>query len=138
MTKERKQVTNVSELAAYRVTQSPGNNRTATILVDKQMNGAESLAMGMSLIDPKNQIPHHIHQNEEEAKYVIKGRGIAKIEETEYELSEESVIFCAPGTHHEILNPSDQELCVIWVYVPPGPEASIRTMGIPTGSVKSP
>jgi len=39
--------------------------------------------MGLCFIDPVSQTPKHVHENEE-AIYILKGKGIAKIEGDEY------------------------------------------------------
>jgi len=126
-----KYVKSSSEILAYRLTQPEGNNRTVALLLDKLVDGSQNISMGLCVIDPKSQIPYHMHEKEEEAMYVLKGKGKAKIESAEYDLSEGSVIFIPPKMGHQIVNTANKELRFLFVYGPSGPEQSVKAKGKP-------
>ncbi|MEM2110911.1 MAG: cupin domain-containing protein [Candidatus Bathyarchaeia archaeon] len=131
-----KYVKNIGEVMAYRLTQPEGYNRTVALLIDKDMDGAQNISMGLCTIDPQSQIPKHAHEHEEEAMYILKGEGIAKIEDVDYILSEGSVVFCPPKVIHQIVNPNNQKLWFIFTYGPGGPEQNVKKIGKPTEPIK--
>ena len=64
-------------------------------------------------------IGFHMHENESELFYVIKGEVLYNDNGTEYVCSAGDVMICAAGTGHAITNNSqeDVELCAVIVYV---------------------
>jgi quercetin dioxygenase-like cupin family protein len=134
--REAKYVKNIDEVMVYRLTQPEGHNRTVALLLDKDMDGAQNISMGLCIIDARSQIPKHAHEHEEEAMYILRGKGIAKIEDAEYILTEGSVVFCPPKVTHQIVNPNDQKLWFMFMYGPGGPEQSVKKIGKQTGPIK--
>jgi len=135
MSGEIRFVKDLSETAAYRVTKPEGCNRTVAILLDK-FDGAKNISMGMCIIDPQSKIPFHIHENEEEAMFVLSGEGIFKVGEQEKRICEGSILFCPPKVGHQIINTGNSELRFIFVYGPAGPEQNIKKVGEMIGTMK--
>jgi len=123
-----KYVKSLNEVTAYRM---PGPKRTVRILVDPVEDGAKRISLGLCVIDPKSEIPYHSHDEAEEVMYILRGRGKAIIDGVEYELKENSSMYCPPKRMHQIVNPNPEELWFVFAYSPPGGEQSTRTRGTP-------
>lgn len=100
--------------------------RVIKLLIDEESTGAEKLSMGLSIIDPKGELPLHVHENEEEAMYVIHGTGKAIFDEKEYEIKENTAIFAPPKVKHTIANTGNEKLWLLFIYSPPGPERVVK------------
>ncbi|MEM2094702.1 MAG: cupin domain-containing protein [Candidatus Bathyarchaeia archaeon] len=122
-----KYVKSIDEVTAYII---PEPKRTLRILVDSQ-DGAKWISLGLCILDPNSEIPYHNHEDAEEVMYIFKGRGKAIIDGVEYELKENTSMYCPAKIMHQIVNPNPSELWFVFAYAPPGAEQSIRTRGIP-------
>jgi uncharacterized cupin superfamily protein len=59
----------------------------------------------------KESFVYHSHQCEEEWIYILSGRGVARIDEQEYEVSAGDFMgFPTPGVAHHLTNPFDEDL----------------------------
>jgi uncharacterized cupin superfamily protein len=59
----------------------------------------------------KESFVYHSHQREEEWLYILSGRGIAEIDEEEYEVGPgDFMAFPTPSVAHHLRNPFEQEL----------------------------
>jgi uncharacterized cupin superfamily protein len=86
-----------SEITGTRMSQLAGLSRTGVSRV-RIAPGKESFA-------------YHSHQFEEEWIYILSGRGVAKVDGTEYELAAgDFVAFPTPSVAHLMANPFDEEL----------------------------
>jgi len=121
-------VKSVDDVTAYRM---PGPKRTVRILVDEKEDGAKAISLGLCVIDPESEILYHSHDDAEEVMYIFRGRGKAVIDGIEYELKENSSMFCPAKTMHQIVNPNSEELWFAFAYSPPGAEQSAKTRGMP-------
>lgn len=97
--------------------------RVSKTLISEITTGAQNISMGVNVTAVGSRIPEHVHENEEEAMYIISGKGKLVINggEEEYEVSAGTAIFAARGTRHEIINTGDTELKLVWAYSPPLP-----------------
>jgi mannose-6-phosphate isomerase-like protein (cupin superfamily) len=123
-----KLVKSMEEVQAYRM---PGPRRIVRILVDGPGDGAKNISLGLCVIDPGSEIPYHSHEDSEEVMYIFKGYGKAIIDGIEYDLRENSSMYCPPRTMHKIVNPNPQELWFVFAYAPPGAEQAVKERGVP-------
>lgn len=121
-----KYVKSIDEVGAYRM---PGPKRTVRIFVDGPEDGSKNLSLGVTVIDPKSEIPYHSHEDATEVMYIFKGRGKAIIDGVEYELKENSSLYCPPKSMHQIINPHKEELWFVYAYAPAGAEQVIKQRG---------
>lgn len=96
-------------------------SRVSKLLLSEFSVGARNLSMGMNITDIGSMIPKHVHENEEEAMFIISGRGKLILEDGEQELHPGMAIYMPPGVEHSIVNTGEEELKLVWVYVPPLP-----------------
>lgn len=127
-----KYVKSMEEVTAYRM---PGPKRTARILIDGPSDGAKYISLGLCVIDPRSEIPYHSHEDAEEVMYIFKGQGKAIINGVDYELKENSSVYCPPRIMHQIANPNDDELWFAFAYAPPGAEQAVKQRGKPLNSI---
>ncbi|MGP1386996.1 MAG: cupin domain-containing protein [Thainema sp.] len=74
--------------------------------------GLNRIGVTLARIPPgKESFIYHAHSNEEEWIYILSGRGIAEIDEAEYEVAAGDFLgFGLPQKPHHLRNPFDQEL----------------------------
>lgn len=102
-------------------------DRVARVLIDEEIAGSKRISMGLSIIDPMGELPLHTHENEDEAMYIIRGKGKAIFNTTEFEVKENTAIFAPSKVKHTIANTGDEKLWLLFVYSPPGPERVLKT-----------
>jgi uncharacterized cupin superfamily protein len=63
----------------------------------------------------KESFVYHSHQHEEEFLYILAGRGIAEIDDAEYEVGPGDFMgFPTPSVGHHLRNPFDEDLVYPW------------------------
>lgn len=74
--------------------------------------GLQRIGVTLARIPPsKESFIYHAHSNEEEWIYILEGRGIAEIDEAEYEVGPGDFMgFGLPQKPHHLRNPFDEEL----------------------------
>lgn len=86
-----------SEVIGYQLAKSTGLRRTGVNFA-RMPPGKESFV-------------YHSHWGEEEWIYILSGRGVARIDDVEYEVgSGDFMAFPTPGVAHHLRNPFDEEL----------------------------
>ena len=76
----------------------------------------------------KESFVYHSHQREEEWIYVISGRGVAEIDDEEFEVTVGDFMgFSAPSVAHHLRNPYDEEL----VYLVGGENLDVEISDFP-------
>jgi len=88
-----------------------------TILIDESTVGAEDITFGHSKFDPHTSIhKKHLHSEAEEIMYILKGRGISGVNETETEISAGDTVWVPRGAVHWFYNPFDEPCEFIFIY----------------------
>ena len=75
--------------------------------------------MGVNTTEVGSCIPLHVHENEEEAMFIIQGEGKLIAGDEEYPVKAGSAIFSPIGVKHTIINTGDVPLKLVWAYAPP-------------------
>jgi len=97
--------------------------RVSKLLICKKTVGATRISMGVNVTEVGSKIPAHCHNDQEEAMFIISGKGKLIVEGYgEYELTPGTAIFAPCGVKHEIINTGDEPLKLVWAYAPPLPE----------------
>ena len=96
------------------------DNAKRVVLVDKDTVGAEDITFAYCRFEA-NTSTHkkHIHKDAEEIIYIISGKGISGIGETEVEMSQGDTMFVPRGAVHWFYNPFDNPVEMIFVYTKP-------------------
>lgn len=80
------------------------------------------------LLPGKESFVYHSHQFEEEFIYIISGRGIAEIDDAEYEIGAGDFMgFPTPSVAHHLKNPFDENL----VYIMGGERRQVEIADFP-------
>jgi uncharacterized cupin superfamily protein len=103
-----------SELTGYQMGKATGLRRTG-VNIARMPAGKESFV-------------YHSHWSEEEWIYILSGRGVARIDGTDYEVGAgDFMAFPTPGVAHHLRNPFDEEL----VYLMGGENRDIDVADFP-------
>lgn len=71
-------------------------------------------------IEPLDNIHLEVHENHDQFIRIEKGKGIAKVNDIEYQLSDDIGIIIPAGSKHEIINTSNNEKLKLYsIYAPP-------------------
>jgi len=97
-----------------------GNGLILKILLDSQA-GAKHLDLGTVKIPPHKSTPMHV-RTFDEAIYMLRGRGVTKLESgEEYVLETSDCILIPAGTMHAHANDSGEELEQLYIFAPQAP-----------------
>ena len=102
------------------------DNAKRVVLVDKDTVGAEDITFAYCRFEA-NTSTHkkHIHKDAEEVIYIISGKGISGIDETEVEMVQGDTMFVPRGAVHWFYNPFDNPVEMIFVYTKPSLKSAV-------------
>jgi len=96
------------------------DNATRIVLIDKDTVGAEDVTFAHCKFEAKTSLhKKHIHKNAEEVIYILSGRGISGIGNTEMEMGKGDTMFVPRGAEHWFYNPFDEPVEMIFIYTRP-------------------
>lgn len=96
------------------------DNATRIVLIDKDTVGAEDITFAHCKFEAKTSFhKKHIHKNAEEVIYILSGRGMSGIGDTEMEMGKGDTMFIPRGAEHWFYNPFDEPVEMIFVYTKP-------------------
>ncbi len=102
------------------------DNATRIVLVDKDTVGAEDVTFAYCRFEAKTAThKKHVHKDAEEVIYILSGKGMSGLGETEVEMSKGDTMFVPRNTVHWFYNPYDEPVEMIFVYTRP----SLKTAG---------
>ena len=103
------------------------DNSTRVVLVDEGTVGAEDMTFAYCRFEAKiSSHKKHAHQNAEEIIYILSGKGISGMGETELEMSPGDTMFIPRGAVHWFYNPFDEPFEMICIYS----RASLKEAGL--------
>jgi quercetin dioxygenase-like cupin family protein len=110
---------------------APGQEfRRAKVYLDKEKNGPEDFAVGMSIYGSGMEAPFHTH-NGSETMFIIHGRGQFGTRERVVEVGPGDVLHFAAGEEHFLKNIGSQTLEFLFIFFPPGAEKQIKEKWVP-------
>jgi putative monooxygenase len=83
--------------------------------------GSTSGFMGVATIGPGDKISEHYHPYSEEFLYVVKGRIIARLDGTPFEIRERQGLLIPINVRHRLMNEGDEEAFVVFHLGPLAP-----------------
>lgn len=96
------------------------DNATRIVLIDKDTIGAEDITFAHCKFEAKTSShKKHVHENAEEVIYILAGRGMSGIGDTEMEMSKGDTMFIPRGAVHWFYNPYDEPVEMIFIYTRP-------------------
>ncbi len=96
----------------------PRNARVALkAIVTREMN--PGLSLNLVRVAPGDALAPHIHEASTETFYILRGRGVCRIGDEEFELAP-GICGCAPsGVLHSLCNTGAEELEALAIFNPP-------------------
>ena len=67
-----------------------------------------------AVFSPGQVAPGHFHEDMHEVFFVRRGRGLIVVDGVEHPLSADECVLVAPGEHHEVSNPYEEELGLLY------------------------
>lgn len=95
-------------------------------IITRASVGATSHVVGLTTFPPGARHHHHRHPNAEEAQYLIKGSGIARVGDVDIEQGPGDTVFVPRNEWHGFWNNTDKETVMIWTY---GGAANLKEAG---------
>lgn len=97
----------------------PPHQRVIRHLVTPEKMGSKFLWLGTSSVDPGFKSNAHAHEDQEEVFYCVSGQGRIKVDDEEAPLEPGAVVFCPPGSVHQLINDGDEVMKVVSAVAPP-------------------
>ena len=95
---------------------------------EPRVTNAEKFSMGIVILEPGKGHTLHNHPGVEEILYVISGEGEQLVEYERRRVYPGMMIHIPPDIYHETINTGWEQMKILAVYAPPGPEAQLREM----------
>jgi quercetin dioxygenase-like cupin family protein len=96
------------------------DNATRVVLVDEGTVGAEDITFAHCRFEAKTSLhKKHVHKDAEEVIYILSGKGLSGLGETEVEMHQGDTMFVPRGAVHWFYNPFDEPVEMIFVYTRP-------------------
>src|SRR5437879_12092804 len=91
----------------------------------------DDLSMGYQTIAPRSRVREHSHGDQIELQICFSGRGRVVVDGVSHPLVPGTACFLGYDVKHEIINETDEELVMLWLVSPAGPEAFFKAIGRP-------
>lgn len=96
------------------------DNAQRIVLVDQKTVGAEDITFAYCKFEAKTAThKKHIHTDAEEVIYILSGKGISGVNDTEVEMRAGETMFVPRGAVHWFYNPFDEPVEMLFVYTRP-------------------
>jgi mannose-6-phosphate isomerase-like protein (cupin superfamily) len=96
------------------------DNAKRVVLVDKDTVGAEDITFAYCRFEAETSShKKHIHKDAEEVIYILSGRGISGIGDTEVAMKQGDAMFVPRGAVHWFYNPFPDPVEMIFIYTRP-------------------
>ncbi len=95
---------------------------------EPRVTNAGRFSFGVVILDPGKGHRKHNHPGVEEVLYVVSGEGIQAVGSDRRKVGPGTAIHIPPDVFHETVNTGWEQMKIIAIYAPPGPEAQLRKM----------
>jgi len=99
---------------------------------EPRVTAAEKFSAGVVKLAPGKGHDSHSHPGVEEILYVVSGKGHQVVDAAggrqEREIGPGVLVHIPPDIFHSTVNTGDDDMVLLAVYAPPGPEAELRAM----------
>ncbi len=91
--------------------------RDTFMLLTKDNTESGRIGVGFTVIYPGCNTKGHSHSPKEEVYFITEGKGIMVINEEEFEIQREDVVYIPFGKFHRTINPSPLPLSYVWITI---------------------
>ena len=96
------------------------DNARRVVLVDEQTMGAEDFTFARCRFEARTSVhKKHVHEHAEEVIYILSGRGLSGVGDTEVEMGPGDTMFVPRGAVHWFSNPFDEPVEMLFAYTRP-------------------
>lgn len=93
-------------------------SRFARVFFDGRTIPGAPLSMASFRFEPGQYGPKHVHEKEVEVYYGLRGEGLVVIDDTEYTLRPDTLLYIRPGAYHETKNTGEEDFEFLAVFAP--------------------
>lgn len=111
------------KISPYEVEQIVLSQRVNYKLVDPTTVGSKNISFGIVVVEPFGICePGHAHDDQEEIFFCLNGKGTVIIGDAmeEWSIEPRDAVFIPPYTYHNLKNPGNFPLEVVWIQSPAG------------------
>ncbi len=102
------------------------DNAQRIVLVDKDTVGAEDITFAYCKFEARTSShKKHIHKDAEEVIYILSGKGISGVKDTEIEMKQGDTMFVPRGVVHWFYNPFSEPVEMVFSYT----RSSLKSAG---------
>lgn len=109
----------------------PANGHIDVVLAPHIVDMETPFAMGTQTVAPGGYVREHSHDRNEEAIYILEGKGRAVVDGKDYPLTAGTAIFLPKDVRHMFINEGEGALKFVWLILPHGLEDFFRQIGRP-------
>lgn len=106
------------------------DNARRVVLVDEKTMGAEDITFARCRFEARTSVhKKHVHEHAEEVIYILSGRGLSGVGDTEVEMGPGDTMFVPRGAVHWFSNPFAEPVEMLFAYTRPSlAEAGYRVV----------
>lgn len=101
----------------------------ATVKLSPLRSASNHFSMGTQHVRPGGTLPAHAHERNEELKFIARGHGYAMVDGVRHPVEPGTILYTGRWVTHEFHNDSDDDLVVVWTFLPPGLEFLLAGIG---------
>ncbi len=109
----------------------PANGFIRTLFSDATIASVNKFSIGTQTVAPNSFIREHTHDRNEEIIFVVEGRGIARLDGVDHPIEKGSCVFIGHNRKHHFLNPHDEPMTFLWLFMPGGLDGFFAEIGRP-------
>jgi quercetin dioxygenase-like cupin family protein len=109
----------------------PANGHIEVIFAPHRVAMEHPVGLGTQTVAVGGYVREHAHDRNEEAIYVVRGKGRAVIDGESHPMAPGSAFFIGKNRRHMFINEGEEELNFVWLIVPNGLEDFFRMIGRP-------
>ncbi|MCC7355378.1 MAG: cupin domain-containing protein [Anaerolineae bacterium] len=106
---------------------------------EPDVTNAERFSMGVVILEPGKGHTSHNHPGTEEILYVISGTGEQQVAGERRQIGPGMLIHIPPDVYHETINTGWEQMKLVAIYSPPGPEKELANLPgckiVPAGQI---
>ncbi len=101
----------------------------ATVKISPLSSASNHFSMGTQHVRPGGTLTAHAHERNEELKFIAQGSGYAMVDGIRHPVEPGTILYTGRWVTHEFHNESDDDLVIVWTFLPPGLEFLLAGMG---------
>jgi quercetin dioxygenase-like cupin family protein len=109
----------------------PANGFVRNLFSNSVIASQNRFSVGTQTIAPQSFIREHTHDRNEEIIFVIEGKGICRMDGVEHPLETGSCVFIGHNRKHHFLNPNDEPMTFLYIFMPGGLDDFFAQIGRP-------